>query len=121
MILLIFLAALIGSILIGLPICFALLFSGVCMMFGLNGFNSMILSMNLFSGADSFSMMAVPFFVLAGEFMNRGGITKRTSTLQTRWWVTSGAAWAMCPSLPSCCLPPWSVLPLPLPLRWVLF
>lgn len=60
MILLIFLAALIGSILIGLPICFALLFSGVCMMFGLNGFNSMILSMNLFSGADSFSMMAVP-------------------------------------------------------------
>ena len=40
MILLIFLAALIGSILIGLPICFALLFSGVCMMFGLNGFNS---------------------------------------------------------------------------------
>ena len=77
MILLIFLAALIGSILIGLPICFALLFSGVCMMFGLNGFNSMILSMNLFSGADSFSMMAVPFFVLAGEFMNRGGITKR--------------------------------------------
>lgn len=77
MILLIFLAALIGSILIGLPICFALLFSGVCMMFGMNGFNSMILSMNLFSGADSFSMMAVPFFVLAGEFMNRGGITKR--------------------------------------------
>lgn len=77
MILLIFLAALIGSILISLPICFALLFSGVCMMFGLNGFNSMILSMNLFSGADSFSMMAVPFFVLAGEFMNRGGITKR--------------------------------------------
>ena len=46
MILVIFLAALIGSILIGLPICFALLFSGVCMMIGLNGFNSMILSMN---------------------------------------------------------------------------
>ncbi len=77
MTLLVFLAALIGGILIGLPICFSLLFSGVCMMLFLNGFNSQILSQNLFSGADSFSMMAVPFFVLAGEFMNRGGITKR--------------------------------------------
>lgn len=77
MTLLVFLAALIGGILIGLPICFSLLFSGVCMMLFLNGFNTQILSQNLFSGADSFSMMAVPFFVLAGEFMNRGGITKR--------------------------------------------
>ncbi|WP_077609915.1 TRAP transporter large permease [Clostridium sp. Marseille-P2415] len=73
----IFLASLVGGIAIGLPICFALLFSGVCMMLYMNGFNSQILSQNLFSGADSFSMMAVPFFILAGEFMNRGGITKR--------------------------------------------
>lgn len=73
----IFLLSLIGSMAIGLPICFALLFSGVCMMLYMNGFNSQILSQNLFSGADSFSMMAVPFFILAGEFMNRGGITKR--------------------------------------------
>lgn len=77
MTLVVFLGSLIGSMLIGLPICFALLFSGVGMMLYMNGFNSQILSQNLFSGADSFSMMAVPFFVLAGEFMNRGGITKR--------------------------------------------
>ena len=61
MTLVVFLAALIGGMLIGLPICFALLFSGVCMMLYLNGFNAQILSQNLFSGADSFSMMAVPF------------------------------------------------------------
>ncbi len=73
----VFLGALVGGMAIGLPICFALLFSGVCMMLYMNGFNSQILSQNLFSGADSFSMMAVPFFILAGEFMNRGGITKR--------------------------------------------
>jgi len=77
MTLIIFLLALIGGIGIGLPVCFALLFSGVCMMLYMNGFNTQILSQNLFSGADSFSMMAVPFFILAGEFMNRGGITKR--------------------------------------------
>lgn len=40
MTLVIFLAALIGGMLIGLPICFALLFSGVCMMLYLNGFNA---------------------------------------------------------------------------------
>ena len=82
MTLVIFLAALIGGMLIGLPICFALLFSGVCMMLYLNGFNAQILSQNLFSGADSFSMMAVPFFIMAGEFMNRGSnpwILRRTS------------------------------------------
>ncbi|MCI8855930.1 MAG: TRAP transporter large permease subunit [Clostridiaceae bacterium] len=77
MTLVVFLVALVGGILVGLPICFALMFSGVCMMLFLNGFNSQILSQNLFSGADSFSMMAVPFFVLTGELMNRGGITKR--------------------------------------------
>lgn len=73
----IFLISLIGSMAIGLPICFALLFSGVGMMLFMNGFNTQILSQNLFSGADSFSMMAVPFFIMAGEFMNKGGITKR--------------------------------------------
>lgn len=77
MTLVVFLTSLIGSMAIGLPIAFALLFSGLCMMLQMNGFNSQILSQNLFSGADSFSMMAVPFFILAGEFMNRGGITKR--------------------------------------------
>ena len=77
MTLVVFLASLVGSMAIGLPICFSLLFSGICMMLFMNGFNSQILSQNLFSGADSFSMMAVPFFILAGEFMNRGGITKR--------------------------------------------
>lgn len=77
MTLIVFLAALVGGILIGVPICFSLMLSGVCMMLYLNGFNTQILSQNLFSGADSFSMMAVPFFVLTGELMNRGGITKR--------------------------------------------
>jgi TRAP-type C4-dicarboxylate transport system permease large subunit len=32
---------------------------------------------SMFNGMDSFPLMAVPFFVLAGEFMNRGGITLR--------------------------------------------
>ncbi|SDY18997.1 TRAP transporter, DctM subunit [Evansella caseinilytica] len=77
MTLVVFLVSLIIAVMIGMPIAFSLLFSGVAIMIYLNGFNSMILSMNLFAGADSFALMAIPFFILAGEFMNRGGITQR--------------------------------------------
>ncbi|TDQ56857.1 tripartite ATP-independent transporter DctM subunit [Mesocricetibacter intestinalis] len=75
MTILIFLASLVGGIVIGVPIAFSLLFSGMMLMFYLGGFNSQILSQNLFNGADSFSMMAIPFFVVAGDLMNRGGLT----------------------------------------------
>ncbi|HHW7580431.1 TPA: TRAP transporter large permease [Mannheimia haemolytica] len=77
MTILIFLASLIGGIVIGIPIAFSLLFSGMMLMFYLGGFNSQILSQNLFNGADSFSMMAIPFFVVAGDLMNRGGLTNK--------------------------------------------
>ncbi|OOF61479.1 TRAP transporter large permease [Rodentibacter sp. Ppn85] len=77
MTIIIFLASLIGGIVIGIPIAFSLLFSGMMLMFYLGGFNSQILSQNLFNGADSFSMMAIPFFVVAGDLMNRGGLTNK--------------------------------------------
>ena len=32
---------------------------------------------NLIDGADSFQLLAIPFFMLAGELMNAGGISKR--------------------------------------------
>ncbi len=75
--LIIFIVSLSAAMAIGVPIAFALLISGVCMMFFMGNFDTHILSQNLFNGADSFSMMAVPFFVLAGDLMNAGGLTKR--------------------------------------------
>ncbi|MAK56807.1 MAG: C4-dicarboxylate ABC transporter permease [Pusillimonas sp.] len=36
-----------------------------------------VMPMSMFNGMDSFPMMAVPFFILAGELMNRGGISLR--------------------------------------------
>lgn len=77
MTIIIFLASLVGGIVIGIPIAFSLLFSGMMLMFYIGGFNSQILSQNLFNGADSFSMMAIPFFVVAGDLMNRGGLTNK--------------------------------------------
>lgn len=73
----IFLATLLTAILIGMPIAFALLFSGIGIMLFLGQFDSQIVVQNTIGGADNFVLMAVPFFILAGEFMNAGGLSKR--------------------------------------------
>ena len=36
-----------------------------------------VMAQRIFTGIDSFPLMAVPFFVLAGELMNQGGTTRR--------------------------------------------
>jgi tripartite ATP-independent transporter DctM subunit len=73
----IFLGSLIGTMLIGVPIAFALLLSGVALMWHLDIFDPQILAQNVVNGADSFPLLAVPFFLLAGEIMNVGGLSKR--------------------------------------------
>src|SRR5690606_245498 len=72
-----FLAVLLGLIALGMPIAFALLLSAVALMFQLNFFDSQILAQNMLSGANSFTLMAVPLFMLAGEIMNAGGLSRR--------------------------------------------
>ncbi|AVO41523.1 TRAP transporter large permease [Simplicispira suum] len=73
----IFLAVLLALIALGMPIAFALLFSGVAVMFQMGQFDSQIVVQNAIGGADNFVLMAVPFFILAGEFMNAGGLSRR--------------------------------------------
>lgn len=87
--LLVFLAVLIAAILIGFPIAFALLLSGVAMMlvnnFYLDGGDwqtlvdtaPQIFAQNLIAGADSYTLLAIPFFLVAGEVMAHGGLSKR--------------------------------------------
>ncbi len=74
-----FLVYLVGAIAIGVPIAFALLFCSVATGLHMGGTstNPAIISAQLMRGTDSVSMMALPFFVLAGELMNRGGLTTR--------------------------------------------
>ena len=75
------LGSLLGAMLLGIPIAYALLVSGVALMFHLNMFDSQILAQNVINGADSFPLLAVPFFMLAGEIMNVGGLSKRIVNL----------------------------------------
>lgn len=73
----IFLGSLLGAMALGMPIAIALLVCGVALMVELNAFDAQILAQNIVSGADSFPLMAVPFFMLAGELMNAGGLSRR--------------------------------------------
>ncbi|MBO9354477.1 TRAP transporter large permease subunit [Bordetella petrii] len=73
----IFLASLLGSMGIGMPIAFALLVSGLALMWQLSAFDPNILAESIVNGADSFSLIAVPFFMLAGELMAAGGMSRR--------------------------------------------
>ncbi len=73
----IFLGSLLAAMAIGVPISFALLASGVALMWHLDLFDAQILAQNIVGGADSYPLLAVPFFLLAGEVMNVGGLSQR--------------------------------------------
>ena len=77
MTILIFLGALATGMFIGMPIAFALLLAAVALMFQQDMFDAQIIAQNLINGTTSFTLMAVPFFLLAGEVMNVGGLSKR--------------------------------------------
>jgi tripartite ATP-independent transporter DctM subunit len=64
---------------LGLPIAFSLILSGVstALAMGGNATNPQTVAAQLMRGTDSVTMMALPFFVLAGELMNKGGLTRR--------------------------------------------
>ncbi|MBE2294177.1 MAG: TRAP transporter large permease subunit [Phycisphaerales bacterium] len=81
MTIIVFLSVLLGTMLLGVPIAFALLLSGLALMVHMDMFDSQILAQNLINGVDSFPLMAVPFFMLAGVVMNVGGLSKRIVNL----------------------------------------
>lgn len=73
----IFVISLFAAMAIGVPISYALILCALAMMYHLDLFDAQIVAQGLVNGADSFPLMAVPFFMLAGELMNAGGLSKR--------------------------------------------
>jgi len=73
----IFLGALLGAMALGVPIAFSLLACGAALMWQMDSFDPQILAQNTIEGANSFPLLAVPFFMLAGEIMNVGGLSRR--------------------------------------------
>tara|TARA_B100000212_G_scaffold298495_1_gene242738 strand:+ start:524 stop:1813 length:1290 start_codon:yes stop_codon:yes gene_type:complete len=73
-----FLPVFLLSLLLGLPVLFALLAApGILLWLNGQERDITLLYRNIYNGIDSFPLMAIPFFMLAGELMNRSRITER--------------------------------------------
>ncbi|MBI4969677.1 MAG: TRAP transporter large permease subunit [Rhodospirillales bacterium] len=81
----VFLGSLLGAMAIGMPIAFALLVCALALMLFLGETDAQILAQNVVNGADNFVLMAVPFFILAGELMNSGGLSRRIVDMILAW------------------------------------
>jgi tripartite ATP-independent transporter DctM subunit len=70
---------------IGMNMGLALVLTGAAMSAVLGFWDTQLLAQNLVGGIDSFPLLAVPFFILAGELMNSGGISQRIITMAQAW------------------------------------
>jgi len=73
-IILIFLGSLLGFTIIGVPIAFAIGLTAIVLMFSVGMTDAMILARRLITGVDIYTLLAIPFFMLAGEIMNKVGL-----------------------------------------------
>jgi len=85
MTIIVFVVSLLGAMMLGLPIAFSLLVCGLALMVAQGQWDATILSQKLIEGADSFPLLAIPFFMLAGELMNAGGISRRIVNFALAW------------------------------------
>lgn len=81
-------------LLLGLPIYASLAMSVMAVMYFFGGADPVIVPMRMFSGINNFSLMAIPFFILAAELMRVGGLSKRLIELAQALvgWVPGGLA-----------------------------
>jgi tripartite ATP-independent transporter DctM subunit len=70
---------------IGMNMALAMVLTGAGMAWVLGFWDTQLLAQNLVAGIDSFPLLAVPFFILAGELMNSGGISRRIIDMAQAW------------------------------------
>lgn len=81
----------------GVPIAFALGITGVVHVFTLDNLSYLnIVVQRMFTGVNNISLICIPFFVMAGEIMNAGGVTKKLldAVRETVGWARGGLAYA---------------------------
>ncbi len=81
----VFIGGMLSLIGLGLNMGLALVLTGAGMAWVLDFWDTQLLAQNLVAGVDSFALLAVPFFILAGELMNAGGISQRIITMAQAW------------------------------------
>lgn len=83
--LILFFVSLFIPLLIGVPVAFSLIVSAIVLMSSKDLFTSQLVVQQFIGGINSFSLLAVPFFMLAGELMNKGGITRKIVDVVYLW------------------------------------
>ena len=76
-------ALLIALLLTGIPVSIALGLTVLTFLFTLTAVPIEAVSMKLFTGIQSFEIMAIPFFILAGNFLTHGGVARRMINFAT--------------------------------------
>ena len=78
-----------GLMLTGMPISISLGLTVLAFLFTMTQVPIESVGLKLFSGLDNFGIMAIPFFILAGSFLTRGGVARRmihfTTSLVGHW------------------------------------
>ena len=67
----------------GMPISISLGLTVLTFLFTMTEVPIESVGLKLFSGLDNFGIMAIPFFILAGTFLTRGGVARRMITFTT--------------------------------------
>lgn len=72
-----FLIILFALVFLNVPIAFSLIITTIVLMLVMDSYSAALMIQNIVRGVDSFPLMAIPFFILSGEIMGHGGISKR--------------------------------------------
>ena len=73
----VFIGSLFFLLLLGIPVAIVLMLCALVLLWFIDMYDPMLLAQQMLTGADSFILTAVPFFMLAGEIMKEGGISSR--------------------------------------------
>jgi len=92
------LAAFLGLLLLGVPVVFVLGASAVLTLMMTTDIPLAIVSQRVFAGLNSFTLMAIPFFVFAGTIMDAGGISRRIVDFASALvgWITGSLLLVAC-------------------------
>ena len=77
----------------GMPISISLGLTVLTFLFSLTEVPIESVALKLFTGIEKFEIMAIPFFILAGNFLTHGGVARRMINFATSWSATGTAAW----------------------------
>lgn len=111
----VFFGTMLITLLIGVPIGVCLAASMVALLFVEPVTSLTFITQGMYTGVGSFTLLALPFFIICGSIMESSGISKRLVRVANSLVGNFTGVWAWSASSPVCCLarfpalqwPPW--------------